>query len=708
MLNIKNSFNNNTNSPMTINLPQYKIPKKLTPKLGIVNTSNFVGRVAELEKVDKLLNESDTLLLINGIGGIGKSTLASYYFNDKKDSFDHYGYIQVDDNIQLACTTAFKTSLDLKQEKTEDLFNEAMNKLQNLEGEKLLIIDDVKDVLGQEKEIEKLLSLKNSGFKILFTSREVQEDIPQYFLDIMSPEDARELFLKYHSSDEIDKVDKILEYLDYHTLFIKMTAIALTKRKRTLTLDNIIEKFTNGEFATIEKSRNESFNKFLNDLFADDKILKDEESLLFIKRLSVLPSIEISFEDLYRFLVCEDEARLELFLNEIVANGWLIEVNDTYKFHQILREFIFNNYLPKFEEIEGILDYYLEYQKNVEDIMVTINNRDNIIFFDVIFDSLNKINRGNEKIGIFFNNLGLIYYHLGNYKKSKNLYLKALEIAEEIWGVNNPATGSSYSNLGLVYQLMGDDEKAIIFQFKALHILENTLGKINLNVATSYLNLALLYYNIGKYEEANNLNFYALNITQQILGENNMNVASAYNNIGEVYKALKEYTEAESYILKAININKKVVGENHPNTATSYTNLARIYTLNKSYGEAEKLYFKALTIREELWKEGHQDIIISYNNMGEFYRIVEDYKKSKEFYLKALELSENISDEVSHTMGTINNNLAVLSYDNKEFDVSYEYMKKAILIREKVLYIGHPHLEDSINGLKRIEAKLIS
>ena len=92
--------------------------------------------------------------------------------------------------------------------------------------------------------------------------------------------------------------------------------------------------------------------------------------------------------------------------------------------------------------------------------------------------------------------------------------------------------------------------------------------------------------------------------------------------------------------------------------------------------------------------------------MGEFYRIVEDYKKSKEFYLKALELSENISDEVSHTMGTINNNLALLAYDNKEFEVSYEYMKKAILIREKVLYSGHPHLEDSINGLKIIEAKL--
>lgn len=267
-MNIENSFNKITNSDIDIHLPPHIIPKVLTKQTGLANDIDFVGRKEELQKVDELLNQNAMLLLLNGIGGIGKSTLASYYLNQHKDKFDYYGFVQVNEDIKLSLASAFSTSLDLKSEKIDDLFAEIMNKLQNLEGKKLLIIDDVKEMDNQLDAMNTLITLKNSGFQILFTSREVKENIPQYFLDIMSIEDARELFLKHHTTDEMDKVDKILEYLDYHTLFIEMTAKTLTKRKRTLSLDQIIEKFANGEFSSIKKNRNESFNQFLNDLFA--------------------------------------------------------------------------------------------------------------------------------------------------------------------------------------------------------------------------------------------------------------------------------------------------------------------------------------------------------------------------------------------------------------------------------------------------------
>jgi len=329
----------NTGDNVTIETPHI-IPKVLTNQTGLANDINFVGRKEELQKVDELLNQNSMLLLLNGIAGIGKSTLASYYLNQKKDNFDYYGFVQVNEDIKLSFASAFGTSLDLKSEKIDDLFAEIMNKLQNLEGKKLLIIDDVKEMDSQQDEMNTLMTLKNSGFQILFTSRETKEYIPQYFLDIMSVEDARELFLKHYPTNEMDKVDKVLEYLDYHTLFIEITAKTLKQKKRTLFLDKMIEKFANGEFSSIKKNKEESFNLFLSDLFSNDKILQDEENILFLKRLSILPSIEISFEDLYKFLVCEDKERLEEFLIELVDNGWLIESKDTYKFHQILKEFV--------------------------------------------------------------------------------------------------------------------------------------------------------------------------------------------------------------------------------------------------------------------------------------------------------------------------------------------------------------------------------
>jgi len=406
------------------------IPKVLTEKTGLANDIDFVGRKEELQKVDELLGQNSMLLLLNGIGGIGKSTLASYYLNQHKDKFDYYGFVQVNEDIKLSLASAFSTSLDLKSEKIDDLFAEIMNKLQNLEGKKLLIIDDVKEMNNQLDEIDTLMTLKNSGFQILFTSREVKENIPQYFLNIMNIEDARELFLKHHTTDELEKVDKILEYLDYHTLFIEMTAKTLTKRKRTLSLDKMIEKFTNGEFASIKKNRNESFNQFLNDLFSNDTILQDEEILLFLKRLSVLPSIEISFEDLYRFLVCEDEERLEEFLIELVGNGWLIEFDGGYKFHQILKEYMFEFHLLKFMEIESIVDNNLGLLVTCDDPMTALilKSGNLLIFFYSLWKSLERLDIYDEKVGLFFNQLGVVYTGLENYEKAIQLYLKSFNI----------------------------------------------------------------------------------------------------------------------------------------------------------------------------------------------------------------------------------------------------------------------------------------
>lgn len=131
----------------TVNhLPSHIIPKILTKQTGLANDIDFVGRKEELQKLDELLNQNSMLLLLNGIGGIGKSTLASYYLNQKKDDFDYYGFIQVNEDIKLSFASALDTSLDLKSEKIDDLFAEIMNKLQNLKGTKLLIIDDVKEM----------------------------------------------------------------------------------------------------------------------------------------------------------------------------------------------------------------------------------------------------------------------------------------------------------------------------------------------------------------------------------------------------------------------------------------------------------------------------------------------------------------------------------------------------------------------------------
>ena len=66
MADYDNSFHHNTNSPITIINSEHPIPSQLTSKLG---KSTIIGREKELQEIDQQLNISNTLLLINGIGG---------------------------------------------------------------------------------------------------------------------------------------------------------------------------------------------------------------------------------------------------------------------------------------------------------------------------------------------------------------------------------------------------------------------------------------------------------------------------------------------------------------------------------------------------------------------------------------------------------------------------------------------------------------
>ncbi len=538
-----------------IHLPPHIIQKVLTTQTGLANEIDFVGRKEELKKVDELLNQNATLLLLNGIGGIGKSTLASYYLNQKKDEFDYYGFVQVNEDIKLSLASAFSTSLDLKSEKIDDLFNETMNKLQNLEGKKLLIIDDVKEMDNQLDEMNTLMTLKNSGFQILFTSRETKEYIPQYFLDIMSVEDARELFLKYYPTDEINKVDKILEYLDYHTLFIEITAKTLRKRRDTLSLDETIKKFDNGEFTTVKRNKSESFNKFLKNFSYDSVILTQKKNLIFLKRLSVLPSIEISFENLYKFLVCEDKERLQDFVIELIDNGWLIKLDNGYKFHQILKEFIFDNYLPSFKEIENILHFFMEEVNDIRNEEFFLSKISFFSFYILLGNSFQKIEQ-NSKIGRFFYHLSNFYFHLKDWKaclKYQKIFLDTINIDTELEEEQKKYDlALVFSSLSSTLRNLKKYKKALAYLDKALVIRKELLGEKDKLIGMIHLNKALIYYAMQKKSLAIVENKKALENFTYACDER----ATIYHNLGLSYE-IDDDVQSLNYFLKSLKARKK-------------------------------------------------------------------------------------------------------------------------------------------------------
>ena len=631
--------------------PYQSIPSQLTSKLG---KSTIIGREKELKEINKLLNHSNALLVINGIGGVGKSTIASHYLDSQKNKLDYYGFFEGIESF----TTELKEPLNLKAKKLQEVLLEALTKLRKLEGKKLFVFDDIKNIEENQETIDKILSLKNNGYKILFTSREEMKEVENYYLDVLNLHNAKALFNSIYKVKDEALLEEILEYLGYHAFFIEKTAYSI---KRTLTPEKIKEKFKNGEFSKISVKRKQSFNKFLNEIFSLDKL--DNEEILMLKRFSVLPSIEISIEFLESLFQKKDNAEFENLLDYLSEKGWLIKGHG-YKLHQIIKEYLLANHTPSFEEIEIIIDSLNALIKNSINAKVAIKNFKNIIYFESLLALLEKEGMEQEKVGIFLGNLGDIFRFLGFYPKTESLYLKALKIHEKLLGEEHPNTAMNYNNLASFYRSMGMYEKAKPLYIKALKLRKKILGINHPHTATSYNDLALLYESMGMYEKAEPLYLKAIKIREDLLEEEHPNTATSYNNLAELYRSMRKYKKAEILHLKALNICKNFLGEEHPDTAGSYNNLALLYKSMGKYEKVESLYLKAINIWEKLLGKEHPSTATVYNNLAIFYNLQGDYKQA------------------------------------------YAYIKMTIEIRSKVLPKKHPHLLNSKEQLSLIDERL--
>ena len=536
---------------------KHKVPKQLSSKLG--GKEKIIGREKELNDIDDKLKDPNALLLINGIGGIGKSTIASYYLYIQKEQFDYYGFFDGLDGF----VPELRSSLGIKSEKSEEAFLEALTKLRTLEGKKLLVFDDLKISDTNRWQLERILALTNSGYKVLFTSRETIDNVNDYPLDVLSLEDTKKLFKSiYPTKTEEDEelLEKILGYLDNHAFFVEKTAYSV---KRSQSLQDILNKFESGEFPRVCVRYKENFNNLLNELFSFGSL--DDEEALTLKCLSSLPSIEIGLEKLQYIFQRQKDVEFENLLDYLCEKGWLGKLEGGYKLHQIIKEYIIANHTPSFEDLKIVLEQLGKLMENSSDVQVAVNNRENIVYFESLANLLERLEWGNLEVGTFFHHSGNIQYYLGEYKKAQEYYLKALEIRKKVLGTNHPDTTATYNNLAGLYELKGKYEKALEYYLKALEIREKVLGTEHPDTATTYNNLARHYWSKGKYEKALEYYLKALEIREKVLGTEHPDTAVSYHNLAIFYFGQRNFEEAYGFMKKAIDIWEKVLPPDHPN-----------------------------------------------------------------------------------------------------------------------------------------------
>ena len=236
------NFKDNHFQNTIFNYEGKKIPKILgqAPFRPVV----FLGRDEELktirEEFSDKADQGNVLLLVNGEGGIGKTSLASQYYHTYFKEYMHLAWVYTEDSISDALLTLaapLEVALEGVQSKEEKL-ERVVEHLNILSGPSLLIIDNA-NRLDDLRDYQKLLG-SFPDLHILVTTRVTQlKEARSYRIGHLKENDAIKLFKSFyeaHEEAEDELLPKILASVGYNTLVIEILA------KNLSNFNNVLEK----------------------------------------------------------------------------------------------------------------------------------------------------------------------------------------------------------------------------------------------------------------------------------------------------------------------------------------------------------------------------------------------------------------------------------------------------------------------------------
>jgi GTPase SAR1 family protein len=601
--------------------PATGYPKELTLNLPRTNPDEIIGREADLVQLHENLHGQKKVVLVNGLGGIGKTTLAQAYLTKYFDEYKHLAWIvQGSDDLpgEFVNTAGLLRALRIEAggKDARQLFEEILMQLKAVgDPPNLLVIDNGERSLG-----DYLHQLPGQPqWHVLVTSRETIKGFHLQPLGFLDETQAVGLFRKYYVYPNLsdDDIRELVVAVDYHTLTIEMLARTATAQHYDLaTLKQAIQKDVPAEIE-VEHQRGpgiiERIGSYLRAVFSLSKL--DEEEIWLLKQFVCLPPEFHSYELLRKLLIDEESPHAGKFsrtLIRLTQKGWLLQqpTADTYRMHRIIAEVIRQERPISVGEAESLLS-------KMADLLNYDLAKDNPVdkFVWVPFGKALLAVLPEEMtdlVAILQNNLALALDEMGDYTAAKVLLEKSIQFGEAKLPPDHILLATWYSNLATILQIQDDLENAKILLEKAIEIGKKTLDPNHPELAIRYSNLGLILQELGDHEGASALLKIAIKSDEENLGPDHPSTSIRYSNLASVLHSLGDYAEAKILLEKAIRIVDPAFGSFHPLTATYYNNMARLLEDMGLYQEACLHAEKALDARRRILPSGHPDTEMSF------------------------------------------------------------------------------------------------
>lgn len=734
-----------------------EIPKFLG--IQIFHTDVFIGREDELKAVHQKLFEGDNLLLlVNGEGGIGKTTLAAQYYRRYSDEYTHLAWVFAENSIADALLTlapAFKISFSDQMHVDERLLL-LLDTMQQLKKPCLLVIDNANDVKELERYYAALRTCPN--FHLLLTTRITElEHATTYRIEPLPDAQAEALFKRYypnHNESESNLLASILTAVGKNTLIIELLAKTLNscnRLKTSYSLSNLLgdlqEKGILGvqadEVTTPYHSkgaalRREKPEAIIGAMYDISNLSDAERQVLSV--FALLPAESIAFSLIETLL-----PRIEKFdksLLTLAQKGWLDynQPQSSFRVSPVVQEItraknpqLLNDCEPLISTLIDKLEYggYVGYLLNATYEEANIYSRygesvlHNLKYVDYHLAELA------QRVGYHFRTTGSLHKALIFFNTYKTLILNIYDACpSNVFFKDKLAT--SYSLLGDIYTLLGNVEDAFLsFReseklIKELCESEPNEQEYKMSLAISCEKIGEIYFSQKRLEDA--LEYYEKerDLFEELYKINPQNddyikgLALSYEKIGDIRALLKELKEALEYYHKERDLFEKL-NKNHPLNmdlkvlySISYSKLGDTYVLQKDMPNAIKYFDEYARLKKELYEfypqnlEIKRGLAISFEKIGNIFLLFGYLKDALEYYKEEnnlfIELNKAQPENILFKSGLAISYLCLASclcdlHDKKK----YFQMAKEILLELKRL---SPTNDDFIKNLNYIDKEL--
>ncbi|AHF80947.1 NB-ARC domain-containing protein [Thermococcus paralvinellae] len=546
----------------------------------IPNVEKFFGRKTEVET---LLSSEKSVIVIYGIAGIGKTTLAAKVFGDafwyqmsEIDSFDYFVW-QIGLFLNTLDYSLLLEYLRSGGKEERDIFELMLEGVENTKAK--IVVDDVYKC--SDEKILKLLSflaLRIRKGRLVLISRErlhlgASENILYFHLKGLGLKDAYTLLRAKGLNLDVSDFVEIYNLKKGHPLALTLFGEAYKENKR-IKADNVFDFL---------------FSEVYQQLNSDEKLMLQIISLfdepLEYEAIKALYGKKNSFVVLYSLLNKGIiEKRGEVYFLHDLLKGFARELREIDEKEYYLE---YLDYLLKRNTAKNFLTAFryavkLGDEKRIKDLTELRVRKFKRVVQDFP-DAYMKILFQIKDNPYAKKELGNIYFQKGFFEKALKLWL---EIEDDIDGIHRADVISSLAD---VYMELNDFKKAEKY-LKELESIVKGIDDAEIEL-WYYVQLTKFYFYMEKLEDAFKSAFKELEIIRKMELYPELE-AVVLLHIGDIYTEMEKLEDGLKYYLQALEVARayNLLFLEH----MSYMELIKAYFLLKDYERAVEYGKKAV------------------------------------------------------------------------------------------------------------------